>query len=277
MKTRIYPLMATSALCLPLAAHAQFQSLSDESLGSVTGQSGITIELSADLSIGELRYQDEGSLAIRNIRLGGANKSSYFGSTSWGPGTQSGTQLDNLKLNIDVMADGDLVVFAQPTLGNAVDFALSTDEWVLQKSTGGDGTRLLNSLDMTGLALDLRMKVDNDTGHLLIESTFGIDDLDADFDFVGIGIQDMKVAGMSYFESLGDWGYVGINDIGAKLALDIHTVDIAAYSNVLGIDIVRFETDIDMPIITLGDGPSIGRVTLNNLQLNNTSLVVYGH
>lgn len=277
LKTRIYPLMALSALCLPLAAQAQFQSLSDESLGSVTGQSGITIELSADLSIGELRYEDEGSLAIRNIRLGGANKSSYFDSNSWGPGTQSGDQLDNLKLNIDVMADGDLVVFAQPTVGNAVDFALSTDEWVLQKSIGGDGTRLLNYLSMTGLALDLRMKVDNDTGHLLIESTFGIDDLDTEIDFLGIGIQDMKVAGMSYFESLGNWGYVGINDIGAKLAVDIHTVDTAAYSNVLGIDIVRFETDIDMPIITLGSGPSIGRVTLNDLQLNNTSLVVYGH
>lgn len=276
LKKGMFPLMVTSVLSIPLAAHAQFQSLTDEHLGAVTGQSGITIELSADVSIAELRYEDEGSLAIRNISIGGANKSTYFG-YGWGPGTQSGTQLDNVILNVDVRNDGDLVVFARPTEGQAVDFAISTDEWVLQKSTGGDGTRLLNYLDMTGLALDLRMKVDDASGHLLIESTFGIDDLDTDIDFLGIGIQDMKVTGMSYFESLGDYGYVGIGDIGAELSLDIHTVDTADYSDVLAIDILRFETDIDMPVITLGAGPSIGRITINNLQLNNTSLVVYGH
>lgn len=278
LKKRIYPLLLSPALLLPMITHAQFKPLTDDSLASVTGQSGISIDLSARLSIGELRYQDEGSLAIRNIRLGGANKTEYFGS-NWGAATHSGDRLDHLQLNIDVLADGDLVLFAKPEpgFGQAIDFRLSTDEWVLQKSTGGDGTRLLNYLDMTGLALDLRMKVDNETSHLLIESTFGIDDLDTEIGFLGIGIQDMKVAGMSYFESLGQWGSIGLPDIGAELDLDIYHRQVPGQVDGLAIDITKFEADIDMPIITLGSGPSIGAVTINNLQLNNTSMVIYGH
>ncbi len=278
LKKRIYPLLLSPALLLPMITHAQFKPLTDDSLASVTGQSGISIDLSARLSIGELRYQDEGSLAIRNIRLGGANKTEYFGS-NWGAATNSGDRLDHLQLNIDVLADGDLVLFAKPEpgFGQAIDFRLSTDEWVLQKSTGGDGTRLLNYLDMTGLALDLRMKVDNETSHLLIESTFGIDDLNTEIGFLGIGIQDMKVAGMSYFESLGQWGSIGLPDIGAELDLDIYHQQVPGQVDGLAIDITKFEADIDMPIITLGSGPSIGAVTINNLQLNNTSMVIYGH
>ncbi|MDX1456622.1 MAG: DUF6160 family protein [Marinobacter sp.] len=278
LKKWIYPVALSPALLLPVTAHAQFKPLTDDLLGNVTGQSGISIDMSAKLGIGELRYQDDGSLAIRNIRLGGANKTEYFGS-NWGAATHSGDRLDHLQLNIDVLSDGDLVLFAKPEpgFGQAIDFRLSTDEWVLQKSTGGDGTRLLNYLDMTGLALDLRMKVDNDTSHLLVESTFGIDDLDTEIAFLGIGIQDMKITGISYFESLGEWGNVGLPDIGAELKLDIHTQDTLAQPNALAIDIVQFEADIDMPIITLGSGPSIGAVTINDLRLNNSSMVIYGH
>lgn len=278
LKKRFSPLAISSALWLPLTAQAQFQSLTDDSLGNVTGQAGISIDLSAELRIGELRYQDEGSLAVRNIRLGGANKTTYFGS-NWGAATHSGDRLDHLQINIDVLSDGDLVLFAKPEpgFGQAIDFRLSTGEWVLQKSTGGDGTRLINYLDMTGLALDLRMKVDNETSHLLIESTFGIDDLDTEIGFLGIGIQDMKVAGLSYFESLGQWGNVGLPDIGAELDLDIYHRQMPGQVDGLAIDITKFEADIDMPIITLGSGPSIGSVTINNLSLNNTNLVVYGH
>jgi len=263
---------------LPIVASADIQPIADEDLGDVTGQSGISIDLSAKVNIGELRYQDEGSIAIRDIVLGGANKSTYFGK-DWGAGTYSGTNLDGVQINIDVLSDGDLVIhaFAQPGWGNAVDFSLETGEWRLQKSTGVDGnTNLIDSLSMTGLGLDLRMKVDNDTQHLKIETLFGVDDLDVEVGFLNLGIKDMTIAGTSYFESLGEYGFVGLPDIGASLKLDIYTKSTPNVTDGLAIDIVEFETDIGIGAIELG-GTSIGSLYINDLKLNGTSLVIYGH
>ncbi|MFE8069727.1 DUF6160 family protein [Marinobacteraceae bacterium S3BR75-40.1] len=267
------------SLCLfATVASAEIHPLSEDSMGDITGQAGVSIDLSAKVNLAEFRYQDQGSLAIRDIEIGGANKATYFGS-DWGAATYSGDWLDHLQINIDVMSDGDLVFFTKPEpgFGQAIDFSLKTGEWLLQTSNGTDGTRLLSNLSMTGLGLDFRMKVDNQTEHLLLETTFGIDDLDTDIEFLGIGIRDMKIAGTSYFESLQQWGYVGLPDIGAKLKLDIHKEDTPNVTNGLGIDINQFEADVDLPVITFGSAPSIGSVKINDLSLNGTKMVVYGH
>jgi len=264
-------------LILPIVANAEIRPITDDELGSVTGQAGVSIDLSAKVDIGELRYQDEGSIAIRDISLGGANKATYFGK-DWGAGTYSGNNLDGVQINLDVLSDGDLVIhaFAQPGWGSAVDFGLSTGEWRMQRSDGVDGnTNLIDSLSMTGLGLDLRMKVDNQTQHLKVEALFGIDDLDMEVGFLALGIKDMSIAGSSYFESLGEWGFVGLPDIGASLKLDIYTKDTPNVVGGLAIDIVEFEADIAIGAVELG-GTSIGSLYINDLQLNGTSMVVYG-
>lgn len=266
------------AALLPGAVFAEISPLADEDLGGITGQSGISIDLSAKVEIGQIAYKDEGYIVIDDVVLGGANKATYFGK-DWGPGTHSGDQLDGVQINIDVLNDGDLVVhaFASPTYGNAVDFSLQTGAWSLGKSNGDYGrTNLLDSFSMTGLGLDLRMRVDNDDQHLYVQTTFGVDDLDAEVGFLGLGIEDMTIAGTSYFESLSTWGFVGIPDIGAYLELDIHTQNTPTVTNALAIDIVSFQTDIGIGAIKLG-GTSIGSLYLNDLVLQNTSLVIYGH
>jgi uncharacterized protein DUF6160 len=266
------------AAILPIVVNAEIRPIADEDLSGITGQSGVSIDLSAKVKIGELRYQDEGSIAIRNIVLGGANKATYFGK-DWGAGTYSGDNLDGVQINLDVMADGDLVVYAspQPGWGQAVDFGLSTGEWRLQKSTGVDGnTNLIDSLSLTGLGLDFRMKVDNQTQRLKIETLFGIDDLDMEVDFLSLGIKDMTMAGSSYFESLGEYGFVGLPDIGASLKLDIYAVNTPGVNAGLAVDIVEFETDIGIGAIELG-GTSIGSLYINDLSLSGTSMVIYGH
>ncbi len=266
------------AAILPSVVCAEIRPIADDDLGNVTGQAGISIDLSAKVEIGQIAYRDEGYIVIDDVVLGGANKSTYFGK-DWGPGTHSGDQLDGVQINIDVLDDGDLVIhaFAAPDYGNAVDFKLQTGAWSLGKANGDYGrTNLLDSFSMTGLGLDLRMRVDNNDQHLYVQSTFGIDDLDAEVGFLGLSIEDMTIAGTSYFESLSQWGFVGLPDIGAYLELDIHTQNTATVTNALAIDIVKFETDIGINAVKLG-GVSIGSLYLNDLKLNDTSLVIYGH
>lgn len=129
-------------------------SLDDATMASVTGQAGITVEInSAELTIGEIRYQDKGSIAVRDIRVGGADRTNFF-DNQWIPTSAKSDKLDNLKIDIDILADGDFVAIMKPAgTHSVVDFGISTGEWLLQSSAGVDGTRLINSLDITGVVV----------------------------------------------------------------------------------------------------------------------------
>src|SRR5690554_6158272 len=59
----------------PLASHAGMKALDDTTMGNVTGQAGVTIELETRVSIGEFTYTDEGSFVVSDIEIGGANAS----------------------------------------------------------------------------------------------------------------------------------------------------------------------------------------------------------
>jgi hypothetical protein len=265
-------LLAFSVACVN--AQAEIMSLDDDAMGSVTGQAGISINIDELVAtIGEIRYEDEGSLAVRGIRLGGANKLTYFGE-SWGAATHSGDTLDNIKMDIDVRADGDLVIFMKPNsvAGQAVDFSLTTDEWVLMDTGLSNETTLISNLSMTGLMLDVRARVDNQTQHTFIETTFGIDDLDVDVDFINLRVENMVVAGSTYIESLTTWGSVGIPDIGAEVDLELY----AAGTLGLGLNINKFQMDVVMPEIYFGSNPSIGALWVNNIDIT-AQTVIYGH
>src|SRR5690554_7812180 len=59
----------------PMASHAGMKALDDTSMGNVTGQAGVTIELETYVEIGKFTYTDEGTFAVNDIKLGGANAS----------------------------------------------------------------------------------------------------------------------------------------------------------------------------------------------------------
>lgn len=257
-----------------LNASAEIKALDESAMGEVTGQAGITIEIdNAELTIGEFRYQDQGSIAVRDIRLGGANKSSFFGNTWISPSDVS-DKLDNLKIDVDILADGDLVAIMKPSGAfSVVDFGLSTGEWVLQDSNGVDGTRLVSNLNLTGLGIDARLRVDNQTSHMFIETTFGVDDLDVNFEFLNVRIENMQITGSNYLEATGVWGPggAGVPDIGAEFDLEIY-----AAADGLGLNITKFQADILMPEIYIGSAPSIGQLTLDNVDIT-AQTVIYGH
>lgn len=258
---------------------AEIRSLDDATLSAVTGQAGITIEINnAELTMGELRYEDEGSLAIRDIRVGGADKTHFFGN-QWIPVSAKSDKLDNLKIDIDIRSDGDFIAIMKPAgTHSVVDFGISTGEWLLQTSGGVDGTRLVNFLNITGVGIDARLRIDNQTSHTYIETTFGVDDLDVDIDFVGVRLENAQIAGTSYFETLDAWGAnsAGIADIGAEMDLEIYTGMSHAGDTALGLNLTKFQADIALPSIYLGSAPSIGAINLNDVNITS-QMVVYGH
>ncbi|MCP5163282.1 MAG: hypothetical protein H6999_06315 [Hahellaceae bacterium] len=83
--------MLACALAQPVAA--DLKPLSNETLGSVTGQAGITVELETKVNVGEFRYRDDGFLFARNIALGDAD----------------GSALDNLQLTMDIAGDNEVL------------------------------------------------------------------------------------------------------------------------------------------------------------------------
>ena len=65
--------LATAVAAAPFAAQADLKALDDTTMGNVTGQAGVTIELETEVSIGGFRYTDEGYLAVNDISIGGGS------------------------------------------------------------------------------------------------------------------------------------------------------------------------------------------------------------
>lgn len=268
-------LLGVGLASVSLGLQAEIQALDEATMSNVTGQAGISIEINnAAIGVGEIRYQDEGSIAIRGIEIGGANRNTFFGN-QWIPNGQESDKLDNMKLDIDVLSDGSLIANMKPA-GNfgVVDFRLATDDWYLMDSSLNDGTKLIDSLSIEGIALGARLRVDNGNSHAKLEAEFGVDDLDVDIAFLNVRVENMQIAGTDYLEALADFGPSGATStsaLGAEIALEIY-----ASGPGLAVDINKFQMDIVMPEIYLGANPSIGSVYMNDVTVA-AQTVIYGH
>ncbi len=92
--------LVTAIAAAPFAAHADLKAMDDSTMGNITGQAGVTIELETQVSIGTFSYTDEGSFNVNNIQIGGSG-------VAGGTGTNL---LDDLSIDIDVEADGDAFI-----------------------------------------------------------------------------------------------------------------------------------------------------------------------
>ena len=245
--------LATAVAAAPFAANADLKALDDVSMGNVTGQAGVTIELETKVSIGQFKYTDEGSFAVNNIVLGGSGVA----------GGTGGDKLDELKIDIDVADDGDAIIhvgsLAQEDLINpitkqpvddgqggtaqkpvAIDWGVTVGSVaLLSASADGDSTTLLSNMSMHGDLAQLDIQVDTATDALWLDVAFDIDDMDFDVDFLGIGVRDMVITGAgTNFDYDGD-GMTAELELG--LATGEKTVDdadlaplVAAYKEKLG-------------------------------------------
>eukprot|EP00163_Fabomonas_tropica_P029852 TRINITY_DN6568_c0_g3_i1.p2 TRINITY_DN6568_c0_g3~~TRINITY_DN6568_c0_g3_i1.p2 ORF type:complete len:274 (-),score=66.90 TRINITY_DN6568_c0_g3_i1:851-1672(-) len=258
---------------LPLAAQAELKPLEDNLMGNITGQAGVTIELETKVNIGEFRYTDEGSLAIRDISIGGANRTDLFEEITdpairnMAFGTTS-ELIDNIKIEIDIADDGDALINVWPLTAAPIDFGVSTGEWMLEGHT--DTTLLANNFSMVGAVTKLGITVDTATDTLNLNTMFGISDLDVDIPFLALGIRDLKLTGDQYLEN------PGILTLGATVDMDIYNGTRANGGEALAVDLNTFRADMTVGQVLVG-GTSIGSLTIDNLAVENTAMRIYGH
>ena len=92
------------ALCssMPLTVSAEFKPLNDDVLRGTVGQAGVTIDLSAIVTIDEIAYEDQGYLFINGVGVGGAGPIQ----AALGRSVTGGNSLDNLRMTIDIAGPG---------------------------------------------------------------------------------------------------------------------------------------------------------------------------
>ncbi len=190
----------------PLASHAGMKALDDTTMGNVTGQAGVTIELETRVSIGEFTYTDEGTFAVTDIEIGGANASGLLGGLDDGNGgttpvipvpgmaTQSDL-LDDLKIDIDVAADGDAVIHVGSITGAPIDWGMQAGAMSLRAADGSESTTLVSNLKGFGLLGALDIRVDTATDELQLDVAFTVERMDFDVEFLGVGIRGMTITG----------------------------------------------------------------------------------
>jgi hypothetical protein len=268
----------------PFAAQAELQAMNDAAMGDVTGQAGVTIEMQTQIEIGQFRYTDEGSFAVNNIKLGGAN------GLLPGSGT-SGALLDGFYIDIDVEDTGDAFISLHTTqAGKAIDWGFSFENAQL---IGKDGTmNVLENFSAIGYLAQLDIRVDVATEDLIIDAGFSVENLNVDVPFLAVGVRGLTVHGANYDNPAvsGEIAYAGpgVGPAGyerfafARIVMGTDDTGTArpggpaAGTDVLRIDIPVFAADVNIGQLLVG-GVNIGSVRFDNLVVTNTSMKVYGH
>tara|TARA_R100000687_G_C6426805_1_gene153716 strand:- start:306 stop:1136 length:831 start_codon:yes stop_codon:yes gene_type:complete len=264
--------LATAIAAAPFAAQAELKALDDGAMGNVTGQAGVTIELETKVDIGEFRYVDEGTFAMTGVSIGGGD----IVDDGNGNLTTSGN-LDDLKIDIDVEADGDAVIHVGNVNGQVpIDFAVAINEVSLRGDT--DSTLLASNIGIVGNLAQLDIRVDTATDTLITDVAFNITNLDMDIDFLGVNVRGMQVMGGQFFEEIAGGGQPTPAGLfaAAQITVSKATGVGSASGEGLAIGISDFTTDINVAAVEIG-GASIGTIQLDNLTISNTNMVVYGH
>lgn len=88
--------LASAIAAVTAGAQAELKALDDSTMGELTGQAGLTIDIETKFSIGQFMYKDAGSLFINGITVGGnAN-------TTDANLANDTDMLDNIRMNIDI-------------------------------------------------------------------------------------------------------------------------------------------------------------------------------
>lgn len=260
------------ALCvagMPAAALAEIQPLDEASMGNITGQSGVTIELETKVNIDRFIYTDEGSLEVNDIFIGGAGRNDMFPEMSLNLNGNATDLLDNVKVNIDIAQDGEAIINMLPIVFNAVDLRISTGAWNLKGS--GGVTTILDNFQMDALIGSGTIRIDPATDKLNFKTDIAIYDLDFDSPFLALGIRDLQLTGANY-----DVVAPQPLRLFAPIELDIYRGSNAGGDEALAIDMQNFEADMRIGGVLIG-GASIGSVVLDNLAITDTSMRIYGH
>lgn len=299
----------------PFAAQADMKALDDSAMGDVTGQAGVSIELGAAVTVGEIAYKDEGFLAINNLKLAGADLA-----------TNADSRLDNILMKIDVagtdntalttqwglnalggdpnpdavtpaIEDGDLVIhlgtqgtvtgaadLLTPDNGISVDWGLSIDSVGLAKSGSAvgslatqQGTVLVSDLALTGFLGPIDIVIQEE-----VAADTQVMNINAYFTAAGQITADF--VGTTFGLNIGNSRQSATGTAGAfpfaHVQLDVGTrQDSNGDTDGLVVNLQDFSADIDMTDITFG--AAAGRAAIGDLYMTDVQvkaeMVVYGH
>jgi len=88
--------LVSAIAAISAGAQAELKALDDSTMGQMTGQAGLTIDIETKFTIGEFMYQDAGSLLIRGISMGGNANTTDLNLAN------DTDMLDNVRMNIDI-------------------------------------------------------------------------------------------------------------------------------------------------------------------------------
>ena len=179
--------LATAVAAAPFA-QAELTAMDDSFLDGMTGQAGVSIELSAQVSIGSVEYTDTdgltglaadaGTVGINNIVLGG----------------NGGGALDEIKIDIDVDVNDGLLIHLGGTnipgivSGLApVDFGLSVGSVAIN-----GGNNLISAMTIGGNLGPIDLAIRNDAT-IEMDAYFEVTTGSLNVDVLGMGISNLTI------------------------------------------------------------------------------------
>jgi len=100
----------------------------------------------------------------------------------------------------------------------------------------------------------------------------GIDDMDFDIPFLGVGIRDFRMTRSDYDVN------PNLLSANAVIETNIYNGTRADGGSALAVDLVSMDADITIGSIQLGtNGNSIGSVKFDNMTVTNSTMRIYGH
>jgi len=297
-------LALVAAIAAPLTSVHALEFLDDSVLSSMTGQSGVSIDLETQVSISEFTYTDEGSVSFTGIEFGGAGN---------GTDTAGLTTLDDVKIDIDVNAAGDLVIHLGTQNENAflagidvIDFGFAMSGMSLKDDTGATGAQVLGATFMEGSLGPIDVIINNgpdaNGANISVDGYFQITDGGVTVPMAGMSISGLKIyqdANANAAHPLAAAGTASVNGNAGQgfvaFGLDVATADTTYtvfdkvngtpgadvnVTDALALTVRNFNADIDMDVAlgTVGtDAATIGSFHIENLDVSGTKLTIYGH
>ncbi|MFV1872183.1 MAG: DUF6160 family protein [Oleiphilus sp.] len=134
--------LASAIAAVAAGAQAELKALDDSTMGELTGQAGLTIDVETKWSIGEFAYVDAGAVVLKGISMGGNSNE----------GTNS--MLDNIRITLDVAgataADNTLAYGFSEVKGLAAVHVggFGNTDTGMQAAAAGFGTQTGASIDV---------------------------------------------------------------------------------------------------------------------------------
>jgi len=185
-------LALASAVAAAPFAQAELTAIDDSVLETMTGQDGVSIELSANVSVGKFQYSDNDGVAAT---LGGSATAGTFEMSNVVlGGSAAGTPLDGIKIDIDIDGTDGLRIYlgAKDKIGvmsgaAPVDFGLDIGSVSIN-----DTATLASNIAIDGQLGPITVTIDN-ASNIGVDAYFEVTGGGMDIDVLGMGISNLTV------------------------------------------------------------------------------------